>query len=139
MRATWLGVAVLMTTIGCQWGTRTPPRDQTRPYDLVPQSGYLAEGPTVSPEYAPAPPAEGEVEYDEAAYREAIRKDLVRINALLSENDRLRQELAVAQASLAGARDQVENLLGKIAELEAALERAEARAARRANPDRDDE
>jgi len=139
MRAAWVGIAVLVMATGCQWGTRTPPREQTQPYDLVPQSGYLADGPTVSPEYAPGPSAEGEVEYDQAAYRETIRKDLVRINALLTENDRLRQELAVAQATLAHAHDEIENLLGKIAELEAALERAEARTARQPNAALDDE
>ena len=139
MRAAWVGIAVLVMATGCQWGTRTPPREQTQPYDLVPQSGYLADGPTVSPEYAPGPSAEGEVEYDQAAYRETIRKDLVRINALLTENDRLRQELAITRTDLVGARDEIKNLLGKISELEAALERAEARDAPRAKTTLDDE
>jgi len=132
MRVAWGVVAILVVAVGCQWGRRTPPREQERPYDLVPQSGYLAEGTTVSPEYAPMPSEDDGVEYDEAAYREAIRKDLVRINALLTENDRLRQELVVATVSLNEARDEIERLRERVAALEAELEQALARAERRA-------
>jgi septal ring factor EnvC (AmiA/AmiB activator) len=123
---------LLVVAAGCELGTRRPMREQTRPYDLVPQSGYLADGPTVAPDYAvPAPSDDAEAAFDEAAYRAAIQKDLVRINALLTENDRLRQELATTTAALNEARDDIERLSTRIVELSEQLERAEARAARR--------
>jgi len=141
MRAAWIGVAILVAASGCGLGTQTPPRDQVRPYDLVPQSGYLAEGPTVRADYEAPSAADGdgveydevvydEVVYDETAYRAAIRKDLARIGALLAENEELRQELAVAKTALNEARDEIEVLRRDIAR----LERAEARAARGVPP-----
>jgi chromosome segregation ATPase len=136
MRGTSVVVLLLAGAMGCQLGTRTPPREQTRPYDLVPQSGYLAEGPTVSPDYAaPTGPNGDEAAFDEAAYRAAIQKDLVRINALLTENDRLRQELAATTLALEAARDEVSALRETITKLEAKLARAEARASRRSTPE----
>ena len=147
MRATTLVFGLLVTgglvmAAGCQIGSRQPPREQVRPYDLVPQSGYLTDGSTVAPDYAaPLPPDAGDEEprFDEAAYRAAIQKDLVRINVLLSENERLRQELAVAQAALNEARDEIEQLRETVAGLEAKLVLAEERAARRAGRAKDGE
>ncbi len=137
MRAAWIVVgmliaAMLVAMMGCRFGTRTPTREQTRPYDLVPQSGYLADGPTVSPDYA-APPASEDDDSgtNEAAYRAAIQKDLVRINVLLTENERLRQELAATKLMLDEARDEIEKLRKAITTLEAKLERVKARAKRR--------
>ena len=110
---------LLVVAAGCQIGTRRPLRDQARPYDLVPQSGYLADGPTVAADYAvPAP-------------MDTSQKDLVRINALLTENNRLRQELAATTAALHEANDGIEQLTQRVVELDEKLERAEARAARR--------
>jgi chromosome segregation ATPase len=123
---------LLVVAAGCQIGTRRPLREQTRPYDLVPQSGYLADGPTVAADYAvPAPTETSEAAFDEATYRAAIQKDLVRINALLTENERLRQELAATTAALEEATDNIEQLMRRIDERGEKLERAEARAARR--------
>lgn len=130
-----LVMGALAAALGCQVGSRQPPREQVRPYDLVPQSGYLTDGSTVAADYAvPAPGDEagGDARFDEAAYRAAIQKDLVRINALLAENERLRQELAVAQGALDDARDEIEQLGETVTELEAKLALAEERAARRA-------
>ena len=135
-------MGALTLAIGCQLGSRQPPREQVRSYDLVPQSGYLADGSTVTPDYA-APPAVGEAgdeaRFDEAAYRAAIQKDLVRINALLTENERLRQELASAQAALNDARDEIDLLCESVTALEAKLALAEERAARRAQRVKDSE
>jgi hypothetical protein len=131
MRIVWAVAAILVVACGCELGTRTPAREQVQPYDLAPQSGYLAEGPTVSPDYAvPAAAEGGEAEYDEAAYRAAIQKDLARINGLMTDNDQLRQELAAAKSALDGANGEIEQLRETVAALKAKLERAEARAAR---------
>ena len=130
----FLAAGALIAAAGCQLGSRQPPREQVRPYDLVPQSGYLTDGSTVSPDYAaplPAGEAGEDARFDEAAYRAAIQKDLVRIDALLTDNERLRQELAVAQAALDDARDEIEQLRETMSGLEAKLARAEERAARR--------
>jgi hypothetical protein len=131
MRIVWAVAVILVVACGCELGTRTPAREQVRPYDLAPQSGYLAEGPTVSPDYAVPAATEGaEPTYDEAAYRAAIQKDLLRINELMTDNDRLRQELAAATSALDEANGQIERLRETVAALEEKLERAEARAAR---------
>ena len=130
-----LVMGALVVAAGCHVGSRQPPREQVRPYDLVPQSGYLTDGSTVAPDYAapqPSNEAGDELQFDEAAYRAAIQKDLVRINALLTENERLRQELAVSQATLDDARDEIEQLRETVSALEAKLALAEERAARRA-------
>ncbi len=140
MRATTLVFGLLVTgllvvAVGCQLGSRRPPREQVRPYDLAPQSGYLTDGSTVAPDYAASgtpDEGDGEPRFDEVAYRAAIQKDLLRINALLTENERLRQELAVAQAALNEACDEIEQLRETVAGLEAKLVVAEKRAARRA-------
>jgi hypothetical protein len=140
MRASTLVFGILVTgalaaATGCELGSRQPPREQVRPYDLAPQSGYLTDGSTVAADYAvpvPGDEAGSDAQFDEAAYRAAIQKDLLRINALLTENERLRQELAVAQAALEDARDEIEQLDEAVTALEAKLERAEERAARRA-------
>jgi len=141
MRAARRVVALVITasacaTAGCQLGTRQPVREQTRPYDLVPQSGYLVNGPTVSPDYAAPAPSDENAEYDRATYRAAIQKDLLRINTLLTENDRLRQELAATIMALNEAHDEIERLGKTISALDAKLERAEARAARRTKRER---
>jgi septal ring factor EnvC (AmiA/AmiB activator) len=137
MRTAWV-VVLLAAAMGCQLGTRKPVREQTRPYDLAPQSGYLAEGSTVNADYAaPAESKDKEARFDEASYRAAIQKDLVRINALMAENDRLRQELAATTLTLEAARDEVNALRETIARLEAKLARAEERAARRAKSAQD--
>jgi chromosome segregation ATPase len=143
MRAGWLGAAIVLTVTacamsGCELGSRRPSRDEVRPYDLVPQSGYLAEGPTDAADYAVPASAETSDEFDEAAYRAAIQKDLVRINALLTENERLRQELAATTIALTDARADIDTLGRRIAALEEKLaqtqeklKQAEAKAARR--------
>jgi hypothetical protein len=131
MRTAWI-VVLLVVAMGCQFGTRRPTREQTRPYDLAPQSGYLADGPTVHPDYAAPTELEDEdARFNEASYRAAIQKDLVRIDALMTENDRLRQELAATTLDLEATRDEVCALRETIARLEAKLTRAEERAARR--------
>jgi len=140
MRASWLAAAVVLAavtvaTAGCELTSRRPSRDEVRPYDLVPQSGYLAEGPTDAADYAVPASPETTDEFDEAAYRAAIQKDLARINALLTENERLRQELAATQSALAAAHDDIDTLRGQIAALEKKLAEAKAEAARRARQD----
>jgi BMFP domain-containing protein YqiC len=135
MRASWVAVLTVLVGVGaigagCELASRRPSRDEVRSYDLAPQSGYLADGPTDAADYAvPTSPEAGEA-FDEATYRAAIQKDLARINALLTENERLRQELAAVQSALTEARGEMDTLRGRIAALEEKLARAEARAAR---------
>ncbi|MBN1917967.1 MAG: hypothetical protein JW889_08675 [Verrucomicrobia bacterium] len=138
MRTSWLVVVVVLTaltvvTAGCELGSRRPSRDEVRPYDLVPQSGYLAEGPTDGADYAVPASTETSDEFDEAAYRAAIQKDLVRINMLLTENERLRRELAATQSALTQEHDDNDALRERIAALEKQLAKAQAeiKAARR--------
>jgi len=129
MRAVWLAILMMIVASGCRLGSKTPARDRVRRYDMVPQSGYLAEGPTVTPDYAAPPPSgEAEARFDEATYRATIQRDLMRINGLLDDNDRMRQELAAAQAALVTALGEIEKLGEKITALEAARELARARA-----------
>ena len=140
MRALWLATLMMIVAAGCRLGSRTPARERVRRYDLAPQSGYLAEGPTVTPDYAVPPPSgEAEARFDEATYRATIQRDLVRINGLLDQNDRLREELAAAQAAFEAARGEIEKLGEKIAALEAARELARARIVRAEERTRDKE
>jgi len=131
MRVVCLVAVILVAVSGCRLGSRTPAREKVRSYDLAPQSGYLAEGPTVSPDYAAPASDQDYAGYDEAAYRAAIQRDLVRINGLMADNDQLRQDLAASQATLNEARDAIQELQKKITTLEARVERAESRAERR--------